>query len=304
MKTKAILAFDVDGTLTERNTEVILPTKLSPLLKDLSDLGYVFIPVTGKPSAYAMRIIKINKLAQNGVIAENAGVYIKPGDTNPEIYGPNIDAIFKLRQLVGLKPDDKGITKIILDDKETETVIDPEDISIFTIFTDANSVKHKWKYNPILTTDQVFNTLNKLIVENSLSSELQLLPPFPDGGIQIIRMDQDGTHPIDKSSLPKVIDLMYPHDDILPITMFGDGHNDIPAMSPDRVTPITFNNAETVVKDFVRQKGGYISNFDAVNDIGIVDGIAWLLKFKDFFGEDNLKVSELIKNYFPEAKLF
>lgn len=81
---KTILAFDLDGTLVPRNHFEIHPRGLSNLLEDLNNLGHISIPVTGKPAKYASNIFPINKLSNNGIIAENAGVYTLPHTTKVE----------------------------------------------------------------------------------------------------------------------------------------------------------------------------------------------------------------------------
>ncbi len=263
-------------------------------------MGYFFVPVTGKPSAYALRIIGKNGLEQRGIIAENAGVYIKPEENTSQVSGPNREAVFELKRLIGIDPEAKGIKTIVFDNVSDEVVVDPEDVSILTLFTKAEAVSHKWVFHPTLSTDQIYEALGKVIKENNLSSRLKLLMPFPDGGIQVIRMKEDGVSAIDKSSLPEVMALMYGYEKRVPIVMFGDGHNDIPAMTPDSVIPLTFANAEERVKEFVQAKGGHVSQFDAPEGLGVVDGIKWLLTEKNFFADKSEQVAAAIKDLFPE----
>jgi HAD superfamily hydrolase (TIGR01484 family) len=299
MEPKGILGFDIDGTLTKRNTETILPKCLPDLFRFLDKIGYFFIPVTGKPAAYALRIIQKNGLQQRGVIAENAGVYVKSNSDSPEIFGPNLEAIHKLKKALGIEAKTKGKALLKFKNGYTETIIDPEDVSIFTIFTDPEAVNHKWNYSVSMTTDEIWHSINKTIKSVDLTEKLELLKSFPDGGIQVIRKDFDGIHPIDKSSIVKILEVMFPECPNLPIAMFGDGHNDIPAMSPPSITPITFSNGEPVVKDFVVAKSGFISKYDAVQDIGVADGIKWLAEEKNFFAKKTQTVLNKLHKLFP-----
>ncbi len=269
-------------------------------MRELNSLGYYTIPVTGKPSTYALRILRKSKLQPRGVVAENAGVYIKPNSNLPHVFGTNLAAIWRLKAILGLKQNEKGLTSITLAGKKSQIVVDPEDVSIFTIFTKPEAVSHKWDYKVSMSTDEIFEGLKEIIKKNNLEKKLQLLPAFSDGGIQVIRRDNGGK-PIDKARLTDIVKIMYKNGSLLPIAMFGDGHNDLPAMSPQKVIAITFKNAESEVKKFIKKKRGYISPFNAVVGVGIVDGLRWLAN-NGFFKSDATVVLKKITNYFPQMQ--
>jgi hypothetical protein len=84
--------------------------------------------------------------------------------------------------------------------------------------------------------------------------------------------------------------------------MFGDGHNDIPAMRPKEVFPITFSNAEADVKIYVRKRKGFISGSPAPEDLGIAESLYWITNNNKFFGSDGDKIKRIILNYFPKLK--
>ncbi len=296
-KIKSVLAFDLDGTLTPRNKFEIHPKGLSEVLNYLDKLSHLVIPVTGKPASYAENIFSTNNLEDRGIIAENAGVYRKPGNKKVEVFGPSLNEIKKLRDLIGIGMDKVNVTKIKLFDKEYEVSIDPGDVSILTIFTDPSYVKHRWNFKHELSANECVEKLSVIIDNNDLTNNLEVLSPFPDGGVQVIRKDQETGKPIDKSSIIRNLHTMYPHLGDVPIAMFGDGHNDIAAMKPKKVIPITFSNAHDEVVAFVEHKGGYVSEFEAPEGIGIIDGIRWLAD-QNFFGEDKSKVLSFVNKNF------
>jgi hydroxymethylpyrimidine pyrophosphatase-like HAD family hydrolase len=300
MKPKTILAFDIDGTLTPRNSLSIRPKSLVPLLDFLEKLGHVPLLVTGKPIAYATQVLEESELPPWGIIAENAGVYQVAGG-QPQVFGPGEKSVKKLKQLLGLEEDKGGVTKIKLADVAYEVVIDPGDISILTIFTNPKPVAHRWQFSHEIEVDYLYEKLEQIITKNNLQHELHLLPPFPDEALQVIRKDaSSGTH-IDKSKLTQVASLMFDVPADLPKAMFGDGHNDIPAMLAEGVVPMTFSNAEESVKQVVKAEGGYISEYKAVNGLGIVDGIRWLATEKNFFGDDSGSVIKYVEQLINES---
>lgn len=302
MQAKGILAFDIDGTLTHRNHENIEPGSLADLLKDLDEFGYYSIPVTGKPASYGLRIMDKNNLRQRGVIAENAGVYVRQGETNPVVFGPGKQAIDQLKVLLGLNSSSRGVINIVLDSKKYEVVVDPEDISILTIFTDPYFVKHRWEFTKSIDVNRLYQQVLKIITSNKLQDKLHVLPPFPDGAFQVIRKDPLSGRAIDKSWLPELVATIYDTDKTIPIAMFGDGHNDIPAMKPKSVIPLTFTNAEEEVKEVVAEKKGYISPLPAPDGLGVVDCLYWLAQETEFFKEKAMMIRQSIAGNFPDYK--
>ncbi len=300
MEVKSILAFDLDGTLTKRNTYIILPAGLTAILNALNEKGHVSVLVTGKPATYASRVIETNNLIDRGVIAENAGVYRKPGSNTISIYEEStVSAILALRKFLGIGEPGGGVRTITLKGKQHQMPVDPEDISILTFFTDPAPISHRWKFNQSISTDQMYSELRQEIIKNNWSDDLEILPPFPDGGIQIIRKSRTTGKIIDKSLLPEVAALLYDVQSLPPTAMFGDGHNDIPAMTPESITPLTFSNAHPEVIKFVQHKGGFVSRFEAPEGLGVVEGLYWLAN-RNFFQSDAGFVKELLLKSFND----
>ena len=298
MKPKSILAFDIDGTLTKRNSYIIFPNKLPKMLYDLTQMGHFFVPVTGKPAAYAKRLIETNSLIDSGVIAENAGVFSKPESKKVDIYEKeSIHAIYELKKALKLEPEAGNLCNVFINNELHKIPVDPEDYSIFTLFTDPKFISHRWQFEQTISTEEVFEFLKNLINEK-WKNQLVVLPPFPDGGIQVIRKTKSGRM-IDKSLLVELIKIMFDLIDLPPIAMFGDGHNDIPAMTPKEVIPITFSNGHPDVKKFVSEKGGFISQDLAPEKFGVIEGLVWLLK-KSFFREDSKFVHGLLLKSYPD----
>jgi HAD superfamily hydrolase (TIGR01484 family) len=298
---KSILAFDLDGTITPRNQFEIHPKGLSQLLNELSNQGHFFIPVTGKPVAYAAKLFSVNNLIDRGIIAENAGVYRKPNSQKIEVYGPSIQEMHMLRDKLGIGMEKVNVTNILIEQKEYQVAVDPDDVSILTIFTDPTYIAHRWKFNQTIDAEVLVKKIQNIITSNNWQNTLSVLPPFPDKAIQVIRKDPASGRSIDKSSLIYALNAIYPNIDIIPIAMFGDGHNDIPAMKPDKVVPITFANSHSDVLIFVKSKNGYISPYNAPEDLGVPDGLLWLAK-NNFFKNDTDIVSRLITKHFPNLK--
>lgn len=300
MSPKSILAFDIDGTLTKRNTYVILPEGLSSILNALNEKGHYCIPVTGKPAAYAVRILETNNLQDKGLIAENGGVYRILGSGKISIYAEsNISSIYALKESLGLERQGGGVRNIQINNTSYEAAVDPEDLSILTIFTDPIAVSHRWKYRHSIKADLMCQLLEKHIKENKWDKDLEVLPPFPDGGVQVIRKNRATGKTINKSLLPKIVKVMYKLDSYPPTAMFGDGHNDIPAMTPNTVIPLTFANAHPEVIEFVKKKNGFISQYPSPEGLGVIEGLYWLAK-KNFFQSDSKYIAEIIIKQFPQ----
>lgn len=140
----------------------------------------------------------------------------------------------KLREIVGVGMDNVNVTKITIDNRDYEVVIDPDDYSIFTIFTDPSFVTHRWSYKHDIEANFLVEKLRQTVKLNNLENNLEVLEPFPDGGVQVIRKDDKTGKTIDKSYILEAIKMIYPNNKNLPVSMFGDGHNDIPAMSPEK----------------------------------------------------------------------
>lgn len=301
MKPKSILAYDIDGTLTPRNQLTISPIKLVALLKYLEDLGHLPLLVTGKPAAYAQRVLESSNLPLKGLIAENAGIYQVEGD-EPKVFGEGITEIKTLKSALGLSENVGNITTMTLDEKVYEVVVDPDDLSILTIFTNPQFVSHRWNFSHSIEVDFLYEKLLQLIEQLNLQNSLQVLPPFPDEAIQVIRINKETNTPIDKSMLSAVVSVMFDVEDSIPKAMFGDGHNDIPAMLSKGVIPMTFANAEEAVKQTAQSENGYISKYNAIEDVGIIDGILWLANKETFFGSDSKEIKKFILSNFSQLR--
>jgi HAD superfamily hydrolase (TIGR01484 family) len=298
---KSILCFDLDGTLTPRNKFIIHPEGLNKLLNEISMLGHFVIPVTGKPASYAAQIYTTNNLVDRGIIAENAGVYRVPNCEEIMIYGPSINEMRALREKLGIGMEKVNVTYILINDKEYEVAIDPGDVSILTVFTDPAHVSHRWDFKHTIQADKLVSSLREIIAVNRWDKFLEVLPSFPDGGVQVIRKDPRTGKSIDKASLVYALEAMYPNVNNLSIAMFGDGHNDIPAMSPDHIIPLTFSNAHEDAIQFVKLKKGFVSLLDSPEGLGVIDGIRWLAS-NNFFGVDSQHVGKLVTNTFPDLQ--
>jgi len=301
IKPKSILAFDLDGTLTPRNQFGIHPQGLGQLLTHITELNHYVIPVTGKPASYAAQIFTTNKLPDRGIVAENAGVYRKPNSNQIEVFGPSLAQLRELRDQLGIGMDKVNVTNIIFGDTAYEVVIDPGDVSILTIFTDPSFVSHRWQFRKSIDADTVVEKIQEIITARQWELNLVVLPPFPDGAVQVIRKDPTTGHPIDKASLVFALTAIHGQLEGIPIAMFGDGHNDIPAMKSSGVIPLTFSNAHQAVREFVPTKNGYISQYEAPKGLGVADGLLWLCNH-DFFGRDTNTIRELILSAFPSLK--
>lgn len=291
---KSILAFDLDGTLTPRNRFDIHPPGLSLLLNTISEMGHFVIPVTGKPIPYAAKLFPTNNLTDRGIIAENAGVYRLPGQDTVQIFGPGLDQMHALRDKLDIGMEKVNVTNIDIEDINYEVVVDPDDVSILTIFTEPSHVSHRWSFTKSIDADTLVEKLKDIISANNWENHLVVLPPFPDGGIQVIRKDPRTGHPVDKSSLIFALEAIYPKVNQVPIAMFGDGHNDIPAMKSEHIIPLTFANAHEDVIKFVKTRNGHISQYIAPEGNGVAEGLLWL-SAQNFFGNDSETVTTLVQ---------
>lgn len=298
MTPKSILAFDIDGTLTSRNQLTISPGSLVPLLRYLQDLGHYPVLITGKPLAYASKVLEANRLPLKGILAENAGVY-QGENGESTIFGSGVEEITALKRILGLAVDAGNVTQIKLSGKKYEVVVDPDDISILTIFTNPAFISHRWQFTHSIEVAFLYEKMQQILEEHNLHHSLQVVPPFPDEAIQVIRKEKTTGIVIDKSMLSQSIALLFDAQPSLPKAMFGDGHNDIPAMLSQGVIPLTFANGEDAVKQTAQAEGGFISKYSAVDDIGIPDGILWLAETGTFFGEDSEKIKNYLLSQFP-----
>ena len=203
-----------------------------------------------------------------------------------------------LRKSLGLEIPGGGLKILNFNGKKHQIPVDPEDISIVTLFTDPKFISHRWIFAQTIATEKVYEYLKELVIKNNWSHDLLVLPPFPDGGIQIIRKSITGKT-IDKSLLPEVLRLMYDLTELPPIAMFGDGHNDIPAMTPKNIIPLTFINGYPTVKKFVEEKGGFISHSSAPEGLGIIEGLCWLAT-NNFFQSDSTFIMNLLVDTYPD----
>lgn len=295
---KTVLVFDLDGTLTNRNQVIISPPGLADILRKLDNLGHYFIPGTGKPVAYCQTLFEENKLNDRGIIAENGGTFRRPG-SKPEIIGSGIAELESLGRLIGLQKGFANVTQIIIDGKSYQVVVDPDNISTLTIFTDPSFVSHRWSFQKTIDAHFLVDSLKKIVQQNSLDKFLEVVPPFPDGGVQVIRKNANTGLPIDKGEIMNIVNQIYPGLPNQSVAMFGDGHNDVSAMMVNGVIPITFVNAHNSVIDYINQSGkGHISKYAAPDNFGIPESIIWLAK-SGFFGADDDSIVAIVNGHFP-----
>jgi hydroxymethylpyrimidine pyrophosphatase-like HAD family hydrolase len=298
---KTVLIFDLDGTLTIKNQDKILPDKLVLLLNQLDDIGHYVILCTGKPVKHVSDLFIKNNLDDMGIIAENAGSYRKTGESEIKVIGHGVEEIIFLRKLIGLDENSGNVIDILIDNKKYQVAIEPDNVSSLTIFTNPDFVSNRWSFEKSIDPNYLFNELNRIIENNHLDSKLFVIKPFSDGAVQVIRKDEKNNLPIDKSFFIHAIKEMYPDCGDIHMAMFGDSHNDIPAMMVEKVIPMTFSNSDQEVIDFVRSKKGHVSIYEAPNGFGVSEGILWLAN-QGFFGEDKDKVINIILNIFPNFK--
>ncbi len=251
-QTLYLLSFDVDATVSAPNhkTEGVYKN----LLTELQQVpGIEVVLNSGKSIPYleshAAEIGGRYVIACNGAACQLLG-------GEQIVFGGGGEDLLKLRALLGLEPKDEGVKHIRVGDESYEVAIEEEKHEmVLTLFTEPEWVKHRWQFAGGIDRNGVYDHLQKLVQEHNL--KLHILHPHGDGAIDVVRLHND--KPIDKSTLPAMIAQIWPGV-TTKIAMFGDGSNDVPAMTAPGVIGVTFAEVdEERVKQPVREHGGIIT---------------------------------------------
>ncbi len=304
-QTLYLLSFDVDGTLAGPNYATFgIFGVYEMLLKELQQLpGVEVVLNSGKSIDY----LEMNAVRFGGryVIACNgAACQVLGGDRM--IFGGNHEDLLALRSLLGLKPHDEGVRTIRVDGRSYEVAVEEEKHDVvLTVFTEPEWVKHRWQFKGGIDRHGLYEHLQKLIQDHNL--HLHTLHPHGDGAIDIVRLHQD--KPIDKSTLPDMVAQLWPGVKVK-MAMFGDGANDVPAMTAPGVIGITFPEAsEEKVKAPVREHGGIITTQPAwikkdqggyISGGGVIEGVR-LLAERGFFDDLTEQVFKICNNFLSSS---
>lgn len=303
-----LISVDMDGTVAAPNQK--LSGVYEKFLRALQKLPRIEVVLnSGKSVKYLER--EAARINGRYIIAMNgATMQILGGDQM--VFGGNRKDIVKLRHLLGLKADDEGVKPIhVKKDTFNVAVEEGKGDMVLTLFSEPEWVKHRWQFDQGLHREEMHAHLKKLVKEHDL--HLHVLEPHPDGAVDVVRLYHE--KPIDKSTLPKMVRAVWAHAKLKQISMFGDGTNDVPALTAPGVVGFTFPeaNVEKVIKP-VLQSGGYVTARPAwiksetgtyIPGGGVIEGIQ-TLAYKGFFEDLERSVVRLCQRYLrqiPEHKI-
>lgn len=288
-KVTAVHGYDVDGTLSPPNQEI--PKHVSFFIGEIQRrFGVVGVLSSGKSAPYLEN--EADKANIYYWLAENHAVVQKKGE-QPKILGENLESLITLRNIINLGPRDEGIQKITLLGRQGEVVVEPGKDGVLTLFTEQGPVLNRWAFNEEFTRQEVTNELRRIVKEKKL--KLFVMDPHGDGAVDIVRLDKYN-RPIDKTNFQSIMEEIFGIH--FNMAFFGDGNNDLPAMSNSEIVGVTFANAPQDVKNVVMNKGfkGYISPRPGPEG-GLYQGVIWLAK-SGFYGTN--KQAKEIKRYGEE----
>ncbi|MGB4076648.1 MAG: HAD hydrolase family protein [Minisyncoccia bacterium] len=295
-----LVSVDMDGTVAAPNHK--LTGIYEKFLKDLQKLPQIEIVLnSGKSVSYleteAARIGSRYVIANNGAVMQILG-----GDQF--IFGGHRKDILKLRHLLALTADDEGVRPVPVGKEIYNVAVEggKQDI-VLTLFTEPEFVKHRYEFSGGTDRELMYEYLNQLIKRHKL--HLHVLHPHPDGAVDVVRLYQ--SKPIDKSTLPKMVRQVWSGAPIIRISMFGDGSNDVPAMTAKGVIGITFPEAhpERVIAPvlahgvFVTSRKAWEKNENGTWQPrgGVLEGMH-TLALRDFFGTRlSKKIERICERY-------
>ncbi len=297
-----LISVDMDGTVAAPNQK--LSGVYEKFLRALQKLPRIEVVLnSGKSVKYLER--EAARINGRYIIAMNgAAMQILGGDRM--VFGGHRKDIVKLRHLLGLTAEDEGVKPIhVKKDTFNVAVEEEKGDMVLTLFTEPEWVKHRWQFDQGLHREEMHDYLKKLIKEHDL--HLHVLEPHPDGAVDVVRLYHE--KPIDKSSLPKMVREVWSHAKVKQISMFGDGSNDVPALTAPSVVGFTFPEAsvEKVIKP-VLKSGGYVTARPAwiksetgtyTPGGGVIEGIR-TLAYKGFFEDYENEVTKICDRYLKQ----
>jgi hydroxymethylpyrimidine pyrophosphatase-like HAD family hydrolase len=289
-KTLYLLSFDVDGTLTGPNYSMYgIHGKYEMLLKELQQLSGVEAVLNSGKSFEVLETSAVRFGGRYIIACNGAACQMIGGERF--IFGGGSEDLIKMRLLLGLGEKDEGVKHITVGSQTYEVVIEEEKHDmVLTIFSEPEWVAHRYTFKGGIDRNSIYEHISYLIKEHSLN--LNVLHPHGDGAVDIVRLFD--SKPIDKSTLPQMVKMIWPSVPNIKIAMFGDGANDVPAMTAEGVIGITFPEAdEEKVKQPVREHNGIITTLPAwikqpdgayKTGGGVIEGVK-LLAQKGFFDD-------------------
>lgn len=293
----------MDGTVVAPNMK--LSGVYEDFLRALQKISRIEIILnSGKSISYLET--EAAKIGARYVIANNgATMQVLGGDQM--VFGGNRKDIIKLRHLLALRADDEGVRPIPVNNDIFNVAIEEgkKDL-VLTLFSDPKEVKHRYQFKDGIDREELFNHLRKLVKTHKL--HLHVLEPHGDGAVDVVRLYNK--KPINKSTLPKMIRKVWSYANVIQISMFGDGSNDVPAMTARGVIGVTFPEANhkkvikpvlkhggivTVRKAWEKQEDKYVAKG------GVIEGVRELA-VRGFFGNLDKRITTLCDRYLKKIE--
>jgi hypothetical protein len=301
-----ILSFDIDGTLTGPDYSIYgIFGIYETLLRELQQIsGIEVILNSGKP----FHVLSANAARFGGryIIASNGAAYQALGSERV-VFGGGSEDLVMLRALLGLSPHDEGVKEIQLDGASYEVVVEEDEYhdTVLCLFSEPEWVSHRWTFKGGIDRMTLYLHLRNLIADHHL--KLHVLQPHGDGAVDVVRIHNE--KPIDKSTLPDMVDTIWPDVPNIRIAMFGDGSNDVPAMTATGVLGVTFSESDEarVIAPVLRHRGIVTSlpawvkhaNGGYQTGGGVIEGVK-ILAERGFFDHKKQKVLKLCERAFKK----